>query len=94
MAEWKRIVVNLPASVVREIDGLLTLSRLNRSQLIYEAVKLHLPHLKGRLLREKLKQGYLDMAAINLALAEEALHLAGDEPEFPVELPPEAFGGR
>lgn len=84
MADRKRIMVSLPVSMVRELDGIVAVEKLNRSQLIYQAMKFYLTEMKKRSLQEELKQGYLEMAELNLTLAEEDLHLVKEMPEVPV----------
>lgn len=75
MASSKRIMISLPSSLLQEVDGLVAVEKINRSQLIREAMRLYLEERKKRDLRERMKRGYQEMARINLALAEEALFL-------------------
>jgi len=44
----------------------------NRSELIREAMRFYLEEKKKSRLREQMRRGYLEMAQINLALAQEA----------------------
>ncbi|QGP91420.1 hypothetical protein MGLY_07530 [Neomoorella glycerini] len=67
----KRIMISLPESLLAEVDGLATLERRNRSEFIREAMKLYITERKRRNIREQMKRGYQEMAAINLALAVE-----------------------
>jgi CopG family transcriptional regulator / antitoxin EndoAI len=71
VATYKRIIVSVPDHLLREVDGLVALERLNRSALIREAVRLYVDERKKRDVRDQLMRGYQEMAAINLALAEE-----------------------
>lgn len=75
MASSKRIMISLPNSLLQEVDGLVAVEKMNRSQLIREAMRLYLEERRKRDLRERMKKGYQEMARINLALAEEALFL-------------------
>lgn len=71
MVTYKRIVISVPDQLLREVDGLVALERLNRSALIQEAVRTYVEERKKRDMREQLMRGYQEMATINLALAEE-----------------------
>ncbi|WP_201721911.1 CopG family ribbon-helix-helix protein [Desulfotomaculum copahuensis] len=75
MAQVKRIMISLPDSLLAEMDGIVARERLNRSELIREAMRLYIGERKRRQLREQMKQGYLEMAKINLALAVEQYRL-------------------
>ena len=69
----RRIVVSLPEAMIREVDGIVADGKSSRSQVIHAAMQLYLEELRRRQLRDRLRAGYEDMAALNLALAEEAL---------------------
>ncbi|HYF77718.1 MAG TPA: ribbon-helix-helix protein, CopG family [Symbiobacteriaceae bacterium] len=71
MASSKRIVVSVPANLLREMDGLVAMERWNRSALVREAVRIYVAERKKRDMREQMKRGYQEMARINLTLAEE-----------------------
>ena len=71
MASSKRIVVSVPANLLREVDGLVAMERWNRSALVREAVRIYVEERKKRDMREQMKRGYREMARINLTLAEE-----------------------
>lgn len=72
MADNKRIIISLPISLLEEVDGITGEERTNRSQLIREAMRFYLEERKKSRLREELRRGYLEMAQINLTLAQEA----------------------
>lgn len=71
MASSKRIVVSVPAHLLREVDGLVAVERWSRSALVREAVRIYVEERKKRDMREQMKRGYREMARINLTLAEE-----------------------
>ncbi len=73
MAESKRIIVSLPDSLLKEVDSIVSLERKNRSEFIREAMRLYIRERKKMEIREQLKKGYVEMAALNLALAEQNL---------------------
>lgn len=70
MAETKRIMISLPDSLLEEIDGIVSIEKRNRSEFIREAMKLYIRERKKVKLREELKNGYREMAKLNLALSE------------------------
>lgn len=78
MTQVKRIMISLPYSLLAEVDGIVAAERLNRSELIREAMKLYIADRKRRQLREQMKMGYLEMAKINLALALEQHRLENE----------------
>lgn len=75
MADSKRIMISLPDSLLKEVDDIVSMERTNRSQFIREAMKLYIRERNKMELREQMKQGYQEMGAINLALAELGLSL-------------------
>ena len=70
MAETKRIMVCVPNSLLQEVDYIVKLEKRNRSEFIREAMKAYLRERKRMEMREIMKNGYKDMAAINLVYAE------------------------
>jgi CopG family transcriptional regulator / antitoxin EndoAI len=74
----KRIVVNLPEQLLNEVDGVLKREKVNRDEFIHQATKMYLRERKNRYIREAMRQGYMEMAKINLNIASEAF-LAEEE---------------
>lgn len=70
MAETKRIMISLPDSLLKEIDGIVCMEKKNRSQFIREAMKLYIREHKKLEIREKMKMGYREMGQINSAISE------------------------
>ncbi|WP_432402380.1 CopG family ribbon-helix-helix protein [Wukongibacter sp. M2B1] len=70
MAETKKIMVCVPDSLLEEVDYIVKLEKRNRSEFIREAMKAYLRERKRMEMRESMKKGYKDMAAINLVYAE------------------------
>lgn len=66
-------MISLPDSLLEEVDGIVALENRNRSELIREAMHMYLQEARRRRIRERLIQGYQEMAHTNLVLAEEAL---------------------
>lgn len=73
MAESKRIVVSLPDSLLKEIDDIASVECCNRSEFVRNAMRFYLKELKRIKAVEDMKKGYLEMAEINLTLAEVGL---------------------
>lgn len=82
MAEVKRIMISLPDNLLQEVDGIVAAEKLNRSEFIREAMKLYIQERKRRTIREKMKNGYLEMAKINLALAGESFNAEEEVKKF------------
>ncbi|MBZ4654960.1 MAG: putative transcriptional regulator with CopG/Arc/MetJ DNA-binding domain and metal-binding domain [Peptococcaceae bacterium] len=74
MSETKRIMICLPADLLEEVDGIMTIEKKNRSEFIREAMRFYLAETKRKNLREQMRRGYLEMAQINLTLAQEAFY--------------------
>lgn len=73
MADLKRIMISIPNSLLQEVDGIIAMEKLSRSQFVREAMRLYIEDRKRRTVRDMMKKGYQEMAVINLALAEEGL---------------------
>jgi CopG family transcriptional regulator / antitoxin EndoAI len=72
MSETKRIMISLPDNLLDEVDGIVSLEKRTRSEFIREAMRLYLQERKKRQIRETMQKGYLEMARLNLNLANEA----------------------
>ena len=75
MADLKKILVTLPDNLLKEVDFVATEQKINRSELVREAMKLYLKERKKMQIRENLKRGYLEMTEINLKLSEMYIQL-------------------
>lgn len=67
-------MISLPQNLLVEVDGIVALENRTRSEFIREAMRLYLQERKKRQIRERMQQGYLEMARINLALSKEAIY--------------------
>ncbi|QNO14571.1 ribbon-helix-helix protein, CopG family [Alkalicella caledoniensis] len=78
MAETRRVMISVPDNLLQELDIIVKRDKLNRSQLIREAVKLYIGerYNKQRSIvnKELMQRGYVEMSEINLNLANEALN--------------------
>ncbi|MBS4537428.1 ribbon-helix-helix protein, CopG family [Clostridium sp. D2Q-11] len=70
MAETKRIMISMPDTLLKEIDGIVSIEKKNRSEFIREAMKLYIRERKRVQIRERMKIGYREMGNINLTIAE------------------------
>lgn len=80
----QEIVIKLPQHLLNELDHVIQLEDGSRSEFIHEATKLYLRERKKRQIRESMRQGYMEMAKINLNLASEAFQ-AEEEAETTCE---------
>ncbi|MBM7644673.1 CopG family transcriptional regulator/antitoxin EndoAI [Scopulibacillus daqui] len=80
----KEIVVKLPQYLLKEMDGIAQKDKVNRSEFLNRAVRMYLRERNKRQIRESMRQGYMEMAKINLNIASEAF-LAEEEAEITSE---------
>jgi CopG family transcriptional regulator/antitoxin EndoAI len=86
VAELKRIMISIPNSLLQEVDGIIAMEKLSRSQFVRDAMRLYIEDRKRKAVRDMMRKGYQEMAVINLALAEEGLLLDSDLFEMPTLL--------
>ncbi|MCK6255290.1 ribbon-helix-helix protein, CopG family [Fictibacillus sp. WQ 8-8] len=75
LANTKRIVISLPQQIINEVDRMIKNENLDRSEFIHQATKMYIREKKKRHIRESMRQGYMEMAKINLNIASEAFLL-------------------
>lgn len=75
MPASKRIIVTLSEILLSEVDQVTCLENKNRSDLVREALQFYVDKRKREVLVEQMKNGYLEMARINLTLACELFNL-------------------
>ncbi len=80
MPASRRIIVTVPENLLCEVDDITALESINRSELVRVALKFYLGEYKKQLLMEQMKKGYLEMAEINLCIANE--NLGADDESF------------
>ena len=73
MAELRRIMISIPNSLLQEVDGIIAMEKLSRSQFVREAMRLYIEERKRKAVRDMMRKGYQEMGVINLTLAEEGL---------------------
>ena len=70
LSQLKKILISLPDSLLKEVDSIVSIEKTNRSEFVREAMRLYIRERRKIELRDKMKKGYLEMAEINLKLAE------------------------
>ncbi len=70
MSSQKKILVSLPAELLREVDEAAAREGTNRSEFIRRAMKQSLDALHTMETRERMRRGYEEMAGINLEWSE------------------------
>ncbi len=75
MAESKRIMISLPESLLAEVDGIVTIENRNRSEFIREAINSILHERRKKGIREQMRNGYLEMAQLNLTICRELFNV-------------------
>lgn len=80
----KEILISLPQHLLNELDGIAQQENVNRSEFLSRAVRMYLRERNKRQIRETMRQGYMEMAKINLNIASEAF-LAEEEADHTLE---------
>lgn len=70
MAHLKKILISLPDNLLKEVDNIVSMEKINRSEFVREAMKLYIREKRKIEMREVMKKGYEEMAEINIKLAE------------------------
>lgn len=73
LARTRRIMISLPHNLLQEVDGVVEMEKRTRSEFIREAMRLYLQERRKKQIREQMQEGYMEMARLNLALANEAI---------------------
>jgi CopG family transcriptional regulator/antitoxin EndoAI len=71
MSDTTKIVIHLPENLVAEVDDIVALAHQDRGEFIREAIRNALKQRKREGLVEQMRQGYLEMATINLTIAKD-----------------------
>ena len=75
MSDSKRIMIYLPDSLLREVDNIVSVEKIDRSQFVCKAMRLYIRKINRVEINAQMKKGYQEMGEINLALAELGLSL-------------------
>lgn len=79
MAQYKKILISIPDNLLVELDSIASNEKTNRSMLVREAMNLYIREKHKIELRDKMRNGYEEMAEINLRLAEGCLGADNDQ---------------
>ena len=70
LAELRKILISLPDNLLKEIDSITSVEKINRSEFVREAMRLYIREKRKMEMRDRMKKGYQEMAEINIKLAE------------------------
>ncbi len=79
MAEIKKILVSLPDNLLKEVDSIASLEKINRSEFVRKAMKLYIRERRKIEMRDRMIKGYQEMAEINVKLTEICLEADNDQ---------------
>lgn len=79
MAQLKKILISLPDNLLKEVDTIVAMENINRSEFVREAMKLYIREKRRIEMRDKMKKGYQQMAEINVKLAEICFEADNDQ---------------
>ena len=80
MPDYKKILVSVSKSADDDLSYFSKQLHISKNELIRRSVENYISKLKSDKLNEKLRKGYIDMAEINLTLAE--MYFESDESDF------------
>lgn len=70
MAELRKILISLPDNLLKEVDSIVSVEKINRSELVREAMKLYIRERRKIEMRDRMRRGYEDMAELNMKIVE------------------------
>jgi len=79
LAQLKKILISLPDNLLKEVDSIVAMEKINRSEFVREAMKLYIREKRRIEMRDKLQKGYQQMAEINIKLAEICFEADNDQ---------------
>ncbi len=79
MSSLKKILITLPEGLLEELNKAVAQEGVNRSEFIRRAIKKQLALLNSSKMKEKLKKGYLEMAQVNLSIANMCIEADNEE---------------
>ena len=78
MATAKKVELELPESLLNEVDSIAERENISRNELLEHAMRFYIEEREKRALREDLAKGYQEMAELNLKIAEEFFYAEND----------------
>jgi CopG family transcriptional regulator/antitoxin EndoAI len=79
LAELRKILISLPDNLLKEVDDIVSVEKINRSEFVREAMKLYIREIRRIEMRDTMKKGYQEMAEINIKLAEMCVEADNDQ---------------
>jgi CopG family transcriptional regulator / antitoxin EndoAI len=79
LAQFKKILISLPDNLLKEVDSMVSIEKTNRSEFVREAMKLYIRERRKMEMRDSMKNGYKEMAEINVKLAEICFEADNDQ---------------
>jgi len=79
LAQLKKILISLPDNLLKEVDSIVAMENINRSEFVREAMKLYIREKRRIEMRDRMKKGYQQMAEINVKLAEICFEADNDQ---------------
>jgi len=79
LAELRKILISLPDNLLKEVDDIVSVEKINRSEFVREAMKLYIREIRRIEMRDSMKKGYQEMAEINIKLAEMCVEADSDQ---------------
>lgn len=71
MAAAKKVELELPESLLIEVDSIAKKDNISRNELLEHAMRFYIEEREKRALRSEMIKGYQEMAELNLKIAEE-----------------------
>ena len=71
MAAAKKVELELPESLLNEVDSIDKKDNISRNELLEHAMRFYIEEREKRALRSEMIKGYQEMAELNLKIAEE-----------------------
>lgn len=71
MAAAKKVELELPESLLNEVDSIAKKDNISRNELLEHAMRFYIEEREKRSLRSEMIKGYQEMAKLNLKIAEE-----------------------
>lgn len=78
MSELKKVLITVPDTLLQQVDMLANDAKVNRSEFVREAMKMYIKEKEKVALREQMKQGYKEMAQINLSISQMCFEAEND----------------
>jgi CopG family transcriptional regulator/antitoxin EndoAI len=66
---------------LKEVDNIVSTEKINRSEFVREAMKLYIREIRKIEMRDNMKNGYQEMAEINIKLAEMCVEIDNEQQE-------------